>query len=113
MVIPSLVLVENDSSSKAPSRVDASSGNWDGRQMNQEHRESNWKWCQNLYNTIRKLRMQFLYPSNNSNHALIRCRLGLNAFVIRKSYALLNKKTLTGTCESLAFLLASVAEKTV
>ena len=48
MVIPGLVIVVDNSSTKAPSRVDARSSDGDGGQVNHEHSKSNWKWSQNL-----------------------------------------------------------------
>jgi len=48
MVIPGLVLVVDNSGSQTPSRVDASSSDGDGGQVNHEHSKSNWKRSQNL-----------------------------------------------------------------
>ena len=48
MVIPSLLVVVDNSSTKASGWVDSSSSNGDGSQMHHEHSESNWKWSQNL-----------------------------------------------------------------
>lgn len=48
MVVPGLVLVVDNSGTKAPSGVDASASNGDGGQMNHEHSKSNWERCQNL-----------------------------------------------------------------
>jgi len=48
MVIPGLIFVVDNSSSKTPSRVDASASYWDGGQVNHEHSKSNGKWSQNL-----------------------------------------------------------------
>ena len=48
MVIPTVVLVVDDCSSKTPCGVDASSGNRDSSQVNQEHSEPNWQRSQNL-----------------------------------------------------------------
>lgn len=48
MVVPNFVLVEDDSSSKAPSWVDASSGDGNGSQMNHENSKPNRQWSQNL-----------------------------------------------------------------
>ena len=44
MVIPGMVPVVDDGSSKAPSRVDAGAGDGDGGQVDQEHCEPNWQW---------------------------------------------------------------------
>ena len=52
LVIPSLVHVVDDGSSKASGRVDASSCNGDGGQVNQEHCKPNWKRSQNLHSYI-------------------------------------------------------------
>lgn len=43
-----MVFVEDDGSTKTTGRVDASSGDGDGSQVNQEHSESNGEWGQNL-----------------------------------------------------------------
>nr|GLL27678.1 hypothetical protein Ccrd_001881 [Ipomoea trifida] len=48
VVIPGIVLVVDNGGSETPGRVDASSGNGDGGQVNQENRESNGKRGQNL-----------------------------------------------------------------
>jgi len=48
MVIPGLLLVVYDSSSKASSRVNTSASDWDGCQVNHEHSKANWQWSQNL-----------------------------------------------------------------
>lgn len=48
MIIPGLVLIENDSSSETSSRVDTSSSDWNCGQVNHEYSESNWEWCQYL-----------------------------------------------------------------
>jgi len=48
MVIPGLIFVVDNSSSKTPSRVDACASDWDGGQVNHEHSKSNGKWSQNL-----------------------------------------------------------------
>lgn len=48
MVIPGRVLIVHNGSTKTPSGVDASVGDWDGGQVNNEHRKSNGEWCQNL-----------------------------------------------------------------
>lgn len=52
MVIPSAVLVEDNGSSKTPGRVDASSGDGDGGQVNQENCKPNGKRSQNLHTQI-------------------------------------------------------------
>lgn len=46
MVIPTEVFVEDDRSTKTPSRVDTGSGDGNSSQVNQEHSEPNWQWCQ-------------------------------------------------------------------
>lgn len=51
-----MVLVEDDGGSKTPCRVNASSGDGDRGQVNQEHCKSNWKRSQDL---------QFERPQNN------------------------------------------------
>ena len=54
MVIPGLMLVVDNSSSKTPCRVNASASDWDGGQVNHEHSKSNGKWSQNLRSTEHK-----------------------------------------------------------
>lgn len=49
MVIPGLVVVIDDSSSEASSRVDTGAGDGNCCQVNHEHRKSDGQWCQNLY----------------------------------------------------------------
>ena len=49
MVIPGLILVVDDRRTETASRVDASSGDGDGGQVDQEHCKSNGQWCQNLF----------------------------------------------------------------
>jgi len=41
MVFPCCVLVVEDGGAEAPGRVDARAGDWNGRQVNHEHREPN------------------------------------------------------------------------
>jgi hypothetical protein len=48
MVIPGLALVKDNSSPEAPSRVDASTSNWDCGEVNHEHSKSNGERCQYL-----------------------------------------------------------------
>ena len=48
MVIPGLVLVVDDCSAKAPSRVDAGPGDGDGGEVHHEHGEPDGEWCQHL-----------------------------------------------------------------
>lgn len=48
MIIPSLVLVVNYSSSKTPGRVDTGAGDRNGGKMNHENSKSNRERCQNL-----------------------------------------------------------------
>jgi len=48
VIIPGLVLVEDDSCTKTTSWVDTGSCNWDCGQVHQEHSEPNWQRCQNL-----------------------------------------------------------------
>lgn len=49
MIIPCMVLVVDDGSPKAPSRVDAGSGDGDGCQVHQEHCKPDGKWSQDLH----------------------------------------------------------------
>lgn len=49
MVIPGMVLVVDDGSAKAPGWVDASTGDGDGGQVDQEHRKTNWQWGKDLF----------------------------------------------------------------
>lgn len=49
MMIPCMVLVVDDGSPKAPSRVDTSSSDGDGCQVHQEHGKPNGKWSQDLH----------------------------------------------------------------
>lgn len=51
VVIPGVVLVVDDCSSKTPCWVDTSSGNRNSSQVNQEDSEPNWQGSQNLINT--------------------------------------------------------------
>lgn len=44
MVFPGMVLVVDDGGTKAPSWVDAGSGDGNSGQMHQKHREPNWQW---------------------------------------------------------------------
>lgn len=48
LIIPSLVLVVDNCSSKASSGVDSGAGDWDGGQVNHEYGESDWERSQNL-----------------------------------------------------------------
>lgn len=48
MVIPGLVLVVNEGCPKTPSRVDASTCDGDGGQVNQKHSKPNRQWRQDL-----------------------------------------------------------------
>lgn len=48
LIIPSLALVVDNCSSKAPSRVNSGSGDRNRRQMNHENCKSDWQRCQNL-----------------------------------------------------------------
>ncbi|MFS8029613.1 hypothetical protein Hanom_Chr17g01524311 [Helianthus anomalus] len=54
MVIPSVVLVVDDCSSKTSRGVDTSSGDRDGGQVDQENREPNWQRSQNLHFSFQK-----------------------------------------------------------
>nr|GMD01674.1 hypothetical protein CFOL_v3_27320 [Ipomoea batatas] len=54
VVIPGIVLVVDNGGSETPGRVDASSGNGDGGQVNQENRESNGERGQNLHSAVDK-----------------------------------------------------------
>jgi hypothetical protein len=49
MIIPGLVFVIDHSSTKAPSRVDASTSDWYCGKVNHEYCKSNWKGSQYLY----------------------------------------------------------------
>lgn len=49
MIIPCTVLVVDDGSPKAPSRVDAGSSDGDGCQVHQEHCKPDGKWSQDLH----------------------------------------------------------------
>jgi hypothetical protein len=97
VVIPAAVLVVDDCRTKTPSWVNTSSGYGDGSQVHQEHREPDWQRCQNLikYNNTPSSKKN---KKSSTNHILRgRGRVRL----------------LTGTWESLALRLASVAENTV
>ena len=48
MVIPCMVFVVDNGSSKTPGRVNTSSCNGYSSQVNQEHSKPNGKWSQNL-----------------------------------------------------------------
>lgn len=48
VIIPTKVFVEDNCSTKTPSRVDTSSSDWDSGQMHQKYSEPNWQWSQNL-----------------------------------------------------------------
>ena len=48
LVIPGFVIVVDDGSTKAPSRVDTSSSDRNGTQVNHEHGEPNWQRSQHL-----------------------------------------------------------------
>jgi len=48
MIIPGLLFVVYDSSSKTSSRVNTGASYRDGCQVNHEHSKTNWKWSQNL-----------------------------------------------------------------
>lgn len=49
MVIPGLVIIVDDSSSKTPCRVDASSSDGNRREVDHEHSEPNWQRGQDLH----------------------------------------------------------------
>ncbi|RRT71716.1 hypothetical protein B296_00011134 [Ensete ventricosum] len=91
MVIPGVVLAIDDGSSKALSWVDAGTGDGDGGQANQEYRKANGQGSKNLLHA-HLLREHEVKPKQER-------RTG--------------NGNLSGTWESLALLLASVAEKTV
>lgn len=57
MIIPSTLLVEDDGGTQTPSWVDAGSGDRDGGQVYQEHREPDWKRSQNLTGKIKPPRL--------------------------------------------------------
>lgn len=48
MVIPSMIFVVDDSCTKAPSRVDAGSGDGDSCQVHEKDCEPDGEWSQNL-----------------------------------------------------------------
>ena len=105
MVRPGMVLVVNDGGAKAPRRVDAGAGDGDGGQVDQEHREPDWERSKDL----------FIHPTKKPSITMsvkLPRRRG-EARTSKQSRLILELRTLTGTWESLAFLLASVAEKTV
>lgn len=97
-MIPSAFLVEDDSRTKTSSWINASSGNGDGSQVNQKHSETNWQRCQNLI-----ILNPIIIKNHQPNYLKERER---NIYLYRE-------RELTGTWESLALRLASVAEKTV
>ena len=49
VVIPCMALVVDDGSPKTSCRVDTSSSDGDGGQMDQEHRKPNWERSQDLH----------------------------------------------------------------
>ena len=98
MIIPAKVFVEDDGSTETSCRVDTSSSDWDCGQVHQEHSEPNWQGCQNLIISFIQKHKIISYMNNIYIHELIQFNF-LHAH--------------TGTCESLALHLASVAEKTV
>ena len=104
MIIPGAVLVEDDCSTQTPSWVDPSSCNWDCGQVHQEHSEPNWQRCQNL--TIHIFTI-IKFHENEQIIDVINQLLGSFKFAGKRDAGL------TGTWESLALRLASVAEKTV
>ena len=88
LVIPRSTPVEDDGRAEAPRRVNPRAGDGNGGQMNEEDGEPDGERSQNL-----------LQPVND--------RKG------RKQAMKAVVGALTGTCESRALRLASVAEKTV
>ena len=60
MVIPGLVVVIDDSSSEASSWVDTGSGDRNCRQVDHEHRKSDGKRCQNLYQFTKQIIIIYL-----------------------------------------------------
>ena len=66
MVIPSLLVVVDNSSTKASGWVNASSSNGDSSQMYHEHSESNWKWSQDLIRKKNELYQNLYIPINLS-----------------------------------------------
>jgi len=102
MIRPGMVLVVNDGGAKAPRWVDAGAGDGDGGQVDQEHRESDWERGKDL----------FIHPTKKSS-VTMSVKLRIFFYHIPRTSKQARLRTLTGTWESLAFLLASVAEKTV
>lgn len=98
MVIPSMTLVVDDSSSETPSRVNAGSSDWNSGQVHQEDSKPNQKRSQDLQNVQQ--------PKNTHTSATFYAK-NMNQ---NQEYGICKH---TGTWESLALLLASVAEKTV
>ena len=48
LIVPGFFFVVNDGGAEAPSGVDAGSGDGDGGQMDDEHREPDREWSQHL-----------------------------------------------------------------
>ena len=65
MVIPCLLVVVDNSSTKASGWVNSSSSNGDSSQMYHEHSKSNWKWSQDLI-IINKFYQKLDIPINLS-----------------------------------------------
>ncbi|WVZ24502.1 hypothetical protein V8G54_003046, partial [Vigna mungo] len=66
LVIPCMVPVVDNGCSKTPSRVNSSSCDGNGRQVDQEHSKSDGKWSQNLqlnisYHKINHIQAKFGY----------------------------------------------------
>ena len=70
MVVPSVVLVEDDCSSKTSCWVDSSSSDGDGCQVDQEHSESDWERCKNLSNSKEKQLSILILIQHNTTKVL-------------------------------------------
>lgn len=79
MVIPSLVLVVNNGSSKTASRVDAGAGDGNGGQVDHEHSETDWEWCQYLLE-LKIVHIKLLLPMELY---LRKTQIKLNRFVLK------------------------------
>lgn len=63
LVIPSIILVVDNSSSKTSSRVNSSASDWDCGQVNHEDSKPNWEWGQNLENSEIKTIFHYQEPN--------------------------------------------------
>ena len=71
MVIPSVVLVEDDGSTKTSCWVDSSSSDGDGCQVDQEHSESNRERCKNLSNFKKKKTTKHPDPNTTQHQSCL------------------------------------------